>query len=240
MNISPAATVQIPYQQTVKTNTEKNESGEIESPVKEERRVRSTIEILRDMPATDMTEDEIQVLLNTPVPGGYYIRPWSLADIYNFAVLESKKFHAAEKLKQMEGIFSDFKKELNSNWPKLAEKTFGFTVADSGRLQVTAPPNTLAPWEEETLNTLLNGTKDLQLLTLQHTKAVIEVVQLDQREFRGKMKLDMSNFHKMIDYGLLLNKGALELGKTDSWLDQLHKNAEKDQTEKKQGLHIEV
>jgi hypothetical protein len=54
------------------------------------------------------------------------------------------------------------------------------------------------------------------------------------------VKLDLSNFHKMIDYGLLLNKGALDLGRADSWLDQLHKKAEKDPIEKKQGLHIEA
>ncbi|MNF05800.1 hypothetical protein D3C80_2056180 [compost metagenome] len=54
------------------------------------------------------------------------------------------------------------------------------------------------------------------------------------------MKLDLSNFHKMIDYGLLLNKGALDLSSTDSWLDQLHKKAEKEPSERKQGLHIEA
>jgi hypothetical protein len=53
------------------------------------------------------------------------------------------------------------------------------------------------------------------------------------------VKLDLTNFHKMIDYGLLLNNGALQVQYAGSWLDQLHKNAEKDPIEKNQGLHIE-
>ncbi len=73
------------------------------------------------------------------------------------------------------------------------------------------------------MNTLLNEAKGLQPLTLKHAKAVIELTQLDKPQFEGKVKLDLSNFHKMIDYGLLLNKGALDLESPDSWLDQLHK-----------------
>jgi hypothetical protein len=116
----------------------------------------------------------------------------------------------------------------------------GFTVAEDGQLKVTSPPDTLTARDEEILNTLLNETKGLQPLTLKHAKAVIELIQLDKPQFEGKVKLDLSNFHKMIDYGLLLNKGALDLESSDSWLDQLHKKADKNPIEKKQGLHIEV
>jgi len=86
----------------------------------------------------------------------------------------------------------------------------------------------------------LNEAKDLQSLTLKHAKAVIELVKRDKPQFEDKVKLDLSNFHKMIDYGLLLNKGALDLGRENSWLDQLLKKAEKEPGEKRQGLHIEA
>jgi hypothetical protein len=122
----------------------------------------------------------------------------------------------------------------------LADKAFGYTVAEDGQLQVTAPPNMLTAWEQDTLNTLLNQRKDLQSLSFNHAKAVIELVQLDKKQFEGKVTLDLTNFHKMIDYGLLLNKGALDLRSTDSWLDQLYKKAKEEPIEKKQGLHIQV
>lgn len=111
----------------------------------------------------------------------------------------------------------------------------GFTVTEDGQLKVTSPPNTLTARDEEILNALLNEAKGLQSLTLKHAKTVIELVKRDKPQFEGKVKLDLSNFHKMIDYGLLLNKGALDLRSTDSWLDQLHKNAEKYPFEKGRG-----
>jgi hypothetical protein len=98
----------------------------------------------------------------------------------------------------------------------------------------------LNTWEEEALNTLLNETKDLQPLTLKHAKDAIELIQMDRKYFEGKLNVDLTNAHKMIDYGLVLNKGALELRAPDSWLDQLYKNAEKDPFEKKQGLQIDA
>lgn len=155
-------------------------------------------------------------------------------------ILWSNDLRAADTLKDIEGIYSDFKKDLQSKWPGLADKVFGFTVAENGQLQVTSPPNGLDDFDKKILNTLLNETKDLQSLTLKHAKAVMELVQLDKEQFAGKLIVDLTNFHKIIDYGLLLNKGALQLEKTDSWLKQLHTYAEMTKVGEKQGLHIEA
>ena len=122
----------------------------------------------------------------------------------------------------------------------MAAKPFGYTVADNGQLQVTAPPNVLTDWEKDTLNILLNKRKDLQSLTFNHAKAVVELVELDKKQFEGKVTLDLNNFHKMIDYGLLFKRSALELTSTDSWLDQLRKKARQEPIERTQGLHIEA
>ncbi|MBV6824927.1 hypothetical protein [Pseudomonas sp. PD9R] len=242
MNISAAASFQIPYSQMVKPNTEKTQTEEIKSPVMDER-VKLTIEKLRAPEVTGITSDdldELEAFFRTSNQGPGFTDLCPLIAVSRYAILWVKENRAADTLRTMEGIYSDFKKDLSSKWSGLADKAFGFTVAEDGQLQVTAPPNTLTAWEKETLNTLLNESKDLQSLTLKHANAVIDLVQLDTQQFGGKAKVDLSNFHKLIDYGLLLNKGALELGETDSWLDQLHKNAEKGQNEKKQGLHIEV
>jgi hypothetical protein len=184
--------------------------------------------------------DELDIFLETPGLGPGYVELLNRIKSVRYTILWAKELRAADTLHTMVGVYTDFKRDLHSKWPKLADKVFGFTVAEDGRLQVTAPPNTLDAREEQTLNTLLNKTKDLQSLTLKHAKAVIELVQLDKQQFEGKVKLDLTNFHKMVDYGLLLNKGALQLRSANSWLDQLHKNAEKDPTDKKLGLHIEV
>lgn len=243
MNISSAASFQTPYPQIAKASMEKNLTEKIEGPVIDEGRVMLTIEKLRTPGTWGITMDhldELEEFLKTTNlgPGSGDLR--THIDSQRYTILWAKERRAELMLSDMEVIYTDFKRELQSKWPDLANKAFGFTVAEDGRLQVIAPPNTLDAWDEETLNSLLNGTKDLQSLTLKHAKAVIELVQLDKNQFEGKVEVSLTNFHKMVDYGLLLNKGALELGKTDSWLDQLHKNADMEQREKKQGFHIEA
>jgi hypothetical protein len=219
-------------------NTEKNQPEQTESPVITEK-MWLTIDKIRAPQFEEISNDDLDELVayfrspnrTTGLPELWYRIDSNIRDA---------EFNAAQTLSTMEGIYSDFKKDLQRTWPNLADKTFGFTMADDGRLQVTAPPNTLNAWEEETLNTLLNEIKDLQSLTLKHAKTVIELVRIDREYFEGTLNVNLTNFHKMIDYGLVLNKGALELRSPDSWLDQLYKNAEKDPFEKKQGLHIEA
>lgn len=244
MNVSSAASFQMSYSQTMKANTEKHQVEKIERPVVNEKRVWTTIEKLLDPgELTGITIDHLDELEEFLETVEHHINLPRLDRAKNtarFMFILSKEFHAGETLRKMDGIYSDFKQDLRSKWPGLADKVTGFTVAEDGRLQVTSPPNTLDAFDEEILNTLLNGTKDLQSLTLEHAKAVIELVQMDKQQFEGKVKVDLTNFHKLIDYGLLLNKGALQLGKTDSWLDQLHKNADMEPRENKQGFHIEA
>ncbi|MND75205.1 MULTISPECIES: hypothetical protein [Pseudomonas] len=244
MNVSAAASFQVPYPQTVKANTEKSQLEKVDIPVMDDR-IRLTIEKLRaprSEPRNLSSEklNEVEDFLNTLESlNGFYDLPPQIKS-FRYSMIRHHEFQANLMLKKMEGIYSDFKKDLQNKWSGLAHNVMGFTVAEDGQLKVTSPPDTLTARDEEVLNTLLNEAKGLQPLTLKHAKTVIELIQLDKPQFEGKVKLDLSNFHNMIDYGLLLNKGALDLGSSDSWLDQLHKKAEKDPSERKQGLHIEA
>ncbi|MDF9774779.1 hypothetical protein [Pseudomonas baetica] len=244
MNISAAASFQIPYPQTVKTNTENALPEKVDIPAMDDR-LRLTIEKLRAprSEARNLSSEklnEVEAFLNALEPYNEFTDLPPLIKSFRYSMIRHHEFQANLMLKKMEGVYSDFKKDLQSKWPGLANNVMGFTVAEDGQLKVTSPPNTLTAKDEDVLNTLLNKAKDLQPLTLKHAKTVIELIQLDKPQFEGKVNLDLSNFHKMIDYGLLLNKGALNLGSSDSWLDQLHKKAEKEPGERKQGLHIEA
>jgi hypothetical protein len=242
MNISGAASLPVPSAQPVKAYTEKIQTEKTENPVMSER-VRMTIEKLMAPMRTGMTNedlDEVDEFLKTASPGPGFSSLGDRMKSWRSTLLWGNELDAAETLNKIEGVYTDFKKNLHSTWPKLADKVFGFTVTEDGYLQVTATPNTLSAWEKNTLNTLLNEDKDLRSLTVKHAKAVIELMQCDQKYFGGKLTVDLTDFHKKIDYGLLFKKGALDLWATDSWLDQLRKKSEKDLVEKKQGLHIEV
>lgn len=234
MNINAAASTQMPNPKAVKAITEQNPPDEVEKPVIEER-VRLAIEKLQAPAVTGLTMDDLEAVEDfiekSPLGAGY-VGLYTRIDCFRFTILWAKESRAADALKEIDAIYSDFKADLHSKWPQLAAKSFGYTVADNGQLQVTAPPNVLKDWEKDTLNILLNKRKDLQSLTFKHAKAVIELVELDKKQFEGKVKLDLTNFHKMIDYGLLLKKSALDLTSTDSWLDQLRKKARQEPIER--------
>lgn len=234
MNINAAASTQMPNPKMVKAITEQNPPDEVEKPVIEER-VRLAIEKLQAPAVTGLTMDDLEAVEDfiekSPLGAGY-VGLYTRIDCFRFTILWAKESRAADALKEIDAIYSDFKADLHSKWPQLAAKPFGYTVADNGQLQVTAPPNVLKDWEKDTLNILLNKRKDLQSLTFKHAKAVIELVELDKKQFEGKVKLDLTNFHKMIDYGLLLKKSALDLTSTDSWLDQLRKKARQEAIER--------
>ena len=242
MNINAAASTQMPNPKMVKATTEQNPTDEAEKPLID-KKVRLAIEKLQAPTITGLTMDDldaVEAFIDTSPLGAGYVGLYSRIDSFRFTILWAKESRAADALKEIDAIYSDFKADLHSKWPQLAAKPFGYTVADNGQLQVTAPPNVLTDWEKDTLNILLNKRKDLQSLTFKHAKAVIELVELDKKQFEGKVKLDLTNFHKMIDYGLLLKKSALDLTSTDSWLDQLRKKARQEPIERTQGLHIEA
>ncbi len=242
MNIG-AEWYQIPYPNAAVAKAEVDKLDKPEGLVIDENRVKSTIDKLLTPLQKNMTNDdldEVEKFLDVISPNGNYMGLRTEVKGFRAVILWGNELRAGDMLREMEGIYSDFKKDLQSKWSGLANKPMGFTVTEDGQLKVTSPPNTLTARDEEILNALLNEAKGLQSLTLKHAKTVIELVKRDKPQFEGKVKLDLSNFHKMIDYGLLLNKGALDLRSTDSWLDQLHKNAEKYPFEKRQGLHIEA
>jgi len=244
MNVSDAAYFRFSYPQAMRVNTENAQpEKQVEGSVINEQRVWSTIEKLRSPSQRDITSenlDELEDFLSVTDPDERLGGLRHEIKGFRALLLWGNELRAGDILREMEGIYSDFKKDLQSKWSGLANKPMGFTVTEDGQLKVTSPPNTLTAREEQILNALLNEAKGLQSLTLKHAETVIELVKRDKPQFEGKVKLDLGNFHKMIDYGLLLNKGALDLGRADSWLDQLHKKAEKDPIEKKQGLHIEA
>ncbi|MGF6161077.1 hypothetical protein ABIE16_000342 [Pseudomonas sp. 2725] len=243
MNVSDAAYFRFSYPQAMRVNTENAPEKQVDGSVINEQRVWSTIEKLRSPSQRGITSenlDELEEFLSVTDPDKKLGELRHEIKGFRGVILWGNECRAGLMLREMEGIYSDFKKDLQSKWSGLANKPMGFTVTEDGQLKVTSPPNTLTARDEEILNALLNEAKGLQSLTLKHAKTVIELVKRDKPQFEGKVKLDLSNFHKMVDYGLLLNKGALDLRNSDSWLDQLHKKAEKDPIEKKTGLHIEA
>ncbi|MGE8154766.1 hypothetical protein ACQKP5_26415 [Pseudomonas vancouverensis] len=244
MNVRAATSFQISYPQAVKVNAELAKPEKVEGPVVDEKKARLTIDMLMGRaPPTAITNedlDEVETFLETnprgPNDAGLSIRiQWDRQ-----LILLGKEIQAGIALREMEDLYANFKQNLQSQWSGLAHLATGFTVSEDGQLKVTSPPNTLTARDEEILTALLNETKGLQPLTLKHAKLVIEMVKLDKPQFEGKVTLDLSNFHKLIDYGLLLNKGALDLSSSDSWLDQLHKKSQTDPDQKRQRLHIEV
>jgi hypothetical protein len=242
MNIG-AEWYQIPYPNAAVAKAEVDKLDKPEGLVIDENRVKSTIDKLLTPLQKNMTNedlDEVEKFLDVVSPNGDYMCLRTEIKGFRAVILWGNELRAGDMLREMEKIYSVFKNDLQSKWSGLAPNVMGFTVAEDGQLKVTSPPNTLTARDEEILNTLLNETKGLQSLTLKHAKTVIELVKMDKPQFEGRVKLDLSNFHKMIDYGLLLNKGALDLGRENSWLDQLLKKAEKEPDEKRQGLHIEA
>ncbi|MGF6087639.1 hypothetical protein [Pseudomonas sp. 18173] len=242
MNIGPAW-YQIPRPQAVQAKAEVDKLEKFEGLIIDEKRVKSTIDKLLTPLQGGMTNedlDEVEKFLDVVHPDREYMDLRSEIKSFRAVIQWANELRAGDMLREMEKIYSVFKNDLQNKWSGLANKPMGFTVAEDGQLKVTSPPNTLTARDEEILNALLNEAKGLQSLTVKHAKTVIELVKRDKPQFEGKVKLDLSNFHKMVDYGLLLNKGALDLRNSDSWLDQLHKKAEKDPIEKKTGLHIEA
>lgn len=243
MNIGAAAWYQIPYPRAAEAKVEVDQLKRFEGPMIDEKRVKSTIDKLLTPLQTDMTNedlDEVEKFLDVVHPDLEYMGLRKEIKSFRAVILWAKEARAGDMLRDMEGIYSNFKRDLQSQWSGLAHHVMGFTVAEDGQLKVTSPPNTLNARDEEILNGLLNEAKGLQSLTLRHAKAVIELVELDKPQFEGKVKLDLSNFHKLIDYGLLLNKGALDLSSPDSWLDQLHKKSGGHPDETRQRLHVEA
>ncbi|UWF48044.1 hypothetical protein NYP20_22445 [Pseudomonas sp. N3-W] len=243
MNISSAASFQTPYPQIAKASMEKNLTEKIEGPVIDEGRVMLTIEKLRaewklHINIEDL--DELEEFLKKPDLDKKFDSLHSEIKSFKSLMIWGKEARAGDMLLDMEVMYSELKQNLRNKWSVLADKVTGFTLGEDGLLKVTSPPNTLDEWESNILNALLNENKALVSVTLKHATTVIELVQLDKKQFADKVTLNLGNFHKFIDYGLLLNKGALSLHAPDSWLDQLHKNADMEQREKKQGFHVEA
>ncbi|KAB0491261.1 hypothetical protein [Pseudomonas vancouverensis] len=244
MNVTGAISLQIAFSQVAKTFLETPKSDKVEIPGVDEKRAMLAIDILmRRSEQKGITSEDVDALdafleANNLTPDDFGVG-MQLKRTKGYFLL-GKEIQAGIALREMEDLYANFKQNLQSQWSGLAHLATGFTVSEDGQLKVTSPPNTLTARDEEILTALLNETKGLQPLTLKHAKLVIEMVQLDKPQFEGKVTLDLSNFHKLIDYGLLLNKGALDLSSSDSWLDQLHKKSETDPDQKRQRLHIEV
>ena len=189
---------------------------------------------LRGTDANDIARAiAVEATLREPTPEGVtYLRPWGLKEIYEQGLLNAQNAYAQSLVDKMQGVYDEFREELKAAYPELSKKVFGFTVSAGGDLQVTAPPNVLNKEEQALLNGLLNKAKDLKALTIEHSKAVIEWVKLDKEKFKPVIDLDLSNVHGMINYGLLLNKGASHLEMVGSWLDQMSNNAKREEQEK--------
>ena len=124
MNVSDAAYFQVPYPQTVKANTEKSQLEKVDIPVMDDR-IRLTIEKLRaprSEPRNLSSEklNEVEDFLNTLESlNGFYDLPPQIKS-FRYSMIRHHEFQANLMLKKMEGIYSDFKKDLQNKWSGLA------------------------------------------------------------------------------------------------------------------------
>jgi len=156
--------------------------------------------------------------------------PWLVESMSrNDPFITEQLFEAGVALRKIEKYYQAFRKQLVSLNPDLAYKNWGFTLNHDTSLKVTDPQNTLTAEERSWLFVALNNATELKASTHRHAKAAMALVEHDAEEFGGKYKLDLSNFHKTIDYGqLLTSKNNL----MKEWINQVHASAEKSAPEK--------
>lgn len=102
--------------------------------------------------------------------------------------------------------FEDFKANLASTFPAIADKKFGFTVQADGSLKALNSGGQLSAADLAHLNTLLNGSADLKSAAAAYRDAAIEVVNADSPwsgSYLGGYSLTQDNFAKTIDLGAL-------------------------------------
>ena len=143
---------------------------------------------------------------------------------YDVDLLMHLNFRAQLKLEDMQLEFDEFKQQLAVSLPELVGKNFGFTVNEHGSLEITSPDGVLTEREIEQLNAWINDRDRLKELTFDHAKLVTYILKHDPRLGVDDSLVTLANIHQFINYGVLLQTGAIRPGNGNSWIEQLQKN----------------
>jgi hypothetical protein len=105
----------------------------------------------------------------------------------------------------MQGAWKDFRQSLTHIVPDLAGKDFGFTVDKNGSLMVTENSDRLDPSQKEQLSRLMNQSSSLKNSADRYAQKLIEYTAAGGSFDYGRYHLDMENFNKSIDIGLMID-----------------------------------
>ncbi|CAM3397867.1 hypothetical protein BZK31_17935 [Pseudomonas floridensis] len=106
----------------------------------------------------------------------------------------------------LKNSFEDFKSALSYLYPDLADKKFGFTVAEDGSLKALNDSGELSATDMERLNTLLNASSDLKSAAVTYRDSAIDLVNADSAwtgSYLGQYNLTKENFAGTLDLAAL-------------------------------------
>lgn len=128
----------------------------------------------------------------------------------DFALMAARQKNAGESLK---ASFETFQSALQTAFPDLASKKFGFTIEADGSLKALDNAGGLSASDSKRLNTLLNASSGLKAAASGFRDASIDVVEADSPwsgSYMGKYSLTKENFASTIDLAaLFIPKGEV-------------------------------
>lgn len=154
----------------------------------------------------------------------YQKEPW-LADpgYEDVASLEEyidrKKSMDHIELALVQITYHRFQNHLESTYPDLAKKGFGFTLGPDANLKIINYSNALTEAERSTVTELLNGFEDLKERIQAHAKNVMILAQHDHETFGPARDIGLHNFHEIVDYHKVLTNGVD--GMQEEWVQQV-------------------
>jgi uncharacterized protein YdiU (UPF0061 family) len=117
-----------------------------------------------------------------------------------------------------------FQDHLESTYPDLAKKRFGFTLGPDANLKIINYSNALTEVERATVTELMNGFEDLKERIQAHAKNVMILAQHDHKTFGPARDLGLHNFHEIVDYHQVLSSGLD--GMQEEWKRQVSNYSE--------------
>lgn len=134
----------------------------------------------------------------------------------------------------------EFRQQLPFLNPELANKHFGFTLGPDQRIQVTDPDGVLTPAEMSYLSEKLNALESLQQAVREHARTVLELVDHLTEKFAGGYQIDLSNYHRIIDYGQIFTRNTIG-NFMDTWAWQVMRHAEpREDPQEPRGTQIDL
>jgi hypothetical protein len=139
-----------------------------------------------------------------------------------------KKLHMTYELAWAEYDYDRFLSRLSDTHPEIAAKKFGFTLAPDKSLRIIDYDGALTDSETVFLTTAINDDHILRRGIQQLSKSLITLVGLDHHTFGGRYRLDIDNFHSVIDFAKIFS--VIDELKHDTWIRQVLDGAERRQS----------